>query len=140
MIRTPPPHLHSSRRSSGSAGFSLVEVLVCLAIIAVMSSIAIAWFSNARRDLLERVANQRNAQEIVSMGVYATVAGADFVESGDKFNTVQNLLIGTTGTVGIWKDQTFRLTSLEPAGIPDALPFVRFEEGLLTYEPAGGQP
>lgn len=119
-------------------GFSLVEVLICLGIIGVVSSIALDWYSGARRDVLQRVTNQRNAQEIVSLGVSATMGGADFVESGDKFATVQNLVLGTTGTTGIWKDRVFRLTSLAPELIPDALAYVMFDNGLLLYDPAGG--
>ena len=131
-------HRHPPRTAFQS-GFSLIEALVSLTIIGIIVSIALGWFTGARRDVIERVTNQRNAQEIVAMGVYATVAGAGFIESGDKFATVQNLLQGTTGTVGIWKNQVFRLTSLEPSTIPDALPYVNFEGDLLMYDPAGGQ-
>ena len=133
------PFHRLARHRSGTSGFSLLEALVCLTIIGIIVSIALGWFSGARRDVLERVTNQRNAQEIVAMGVYATVAGAEFVEPSDKFTTVQNLLLGTTGTVGIWKGQTFRLTTLAPTAIPDALTFVNFDGDLLIYDPAGGQ-
>ncbi len=118
--------------------FSLVEVLVCLALIGILAAVAINWFSSARREILERLTNQRNAQEIVSLGVSATMAGADFVEPDDKFATVQNLVLGTTGTTGTFKGQVFRLSSLAPEQIPDALPYVQFEKGLLLYDPAGG--
>ncbi len=131
-------HRHP-HRTAFQTGFSLIEALVSLTIIGIIVSIALGWFTGARRDVIERVTNQRNAQEIVAMGVYATVSGAAFVEPGDKFATVQNLLQGTTGTVGIWKDQTFRLSTLEPSAIPDALPYVNFEGDLLMYDPAGGQ-
>lgn len=133
------PFYRPARRPLHQSGFSLLEALVCLTIIGIIVSIALGWFSGARRDVLERVTNQRNAQEIVAMGVYATVAGAEFVAPGNKFDTVQNLLRGTTGTVGIWKGQTFRLTTLEPTAIPDALTFVNFDGDLLIYDPAGGQ-
>ncbi|MBL9132734.1 MAG: hypothetical protein JNG86_16120, partial [Verrucomicrobiaceae bacterium] len=78
-------------------------------------------------------------QEIVSVAVCATVAGADFIEPGDKFSTVQNLVLGTTGTSGVWKDKLFRLTNIEPQSIADALPYIAFDEGLLLYDPAGGR-
>lgn len=130
----------SQCQSPRRGGFSLVEVLVCLGIIGVVSSLALEWYSRAQRDVLQRVTNQRNAQEIVSLGVSATVAGADFVAEDDKFATVQNLVTGTLGTTGVWKDQMFRLNNVPPEAIVDAMPYVAFENGLLLYHSEGGQP
>jgi prepilin-type N-terminal cleavage/methylation domain-containing protein len=137
--------LRLSRRFSSAVfgrmprGFSLLELLVVVSVIAIISGLLIASYGHGHREAMRRMVDQRNAQEIVSMGVYATVGGADFVVKNNKQATVENLINGTVGRDGIWKGKTFRLGSLDPARLPDALAFVKFDSGLLLYEPAGGQ-
>ncbi|MFO1482655.1 MAG: hypothetical protein U1F71_04745 [Verrucomicrobiaceae bacterium] len=122
-----------------SRAFSILEGLIVVALLGVLSTIAIQWYANAQHEILERTVNQRNAQEIVSLGVCATVSGADFVVPDNKQATVQNLISGTVGRHGQWKGKTFRLSSLRPDFLPGALTFVKFDSGLLLYDPAGGQ-
>lgn len=115
-------------------------MLTVIALIGVVSSLAIGWYAGAHQEVIQRVIDQRNAQEIVSIGVCATVSGADFVVAGDKQSTVENLIHGTEGQHGLWKGKTFRLTNVRPEALPGALAFVKFDTGLLLYDPAGGQP
>ncbi len=131
--------LRTRSSSRGIGGFSLLEMLVVICLIGIVAAVAVGWYGGAHRDLIERVTNQRNAQEIVSLGVCATVSGADFVVPGNKQATVENLIAGTVGRHGIWKGKTFRLTSMQLDALPKALPFVKFDAGLLLYEPSGGQ-
>lgn len=135
--------LHISSRSRTrrkTCGFSLVEMMVVLGLVGVLCGLAIGWYGSGPRELVQQVIHQRNAQEIVSMGVYARLGGAEFVVPGDKEATVQNLVDGTVGTQGVWKGKTFRLSSLVPKELKGALPYVKFEADLLLYEPSGGQP
>lgn len=133
-------HAPCTRASErGVRGFSLLEVLTVICLIGIISGVAIDWYGGAHRDLIERVTNQRNAQEIVSLGVCATVSGAEFVVPDNKQATVENLISGTLGRHGQWKGKIFRLTSMEPGALPGALSFVKFDTGLLLYDPAGGQ-
>ena len=120
-------------------GFTFVETLACILVIGILASIAISWYAR-QRDVVLKVSRQRNAQEIVSLAVCATVAGCDFVVPGDKFNTIQNLIIGTYGTTGIYKGKLFRLTSLELDQLPESIPFVKMEENLILYDYTGSQP
>jgi len=120
--------------------FSLIEVLTVLALLGVLSGVVIGWYAGYHREKIERLTNQRNAQEIVSIGVCATVGGSEFVVPEDKESTVENLVAGVVGQTGIWKGKVFRLSNLQPAALAGALEFVSFESGLLLYEPAGGQP
>ncbi len=74
------------------------------------------------------------------MAVCATVAGCDFVVPGDKSASVQNLITGTYGTVGIWKGKLFRLTSLDLDQFANALAYVKMEGSLILYDYTGTQP
>jgi prepilin-type N-terminal cleavage/methylation domain-containing protein len=122
------------------SGFSLVEMLTVICLVGIFSSVALGWYGGNNRAAIERVINQRNAQEIVSLGVYATLGGADFVVPGDKQATTVNLVLGVAGQQGLWKGKLFRLANLAPTEVPGAMPFVKFDDGLLLYDPAGQQP
>lgn len=112
--------------------------MICL--IGIFGSVALGWYSGDNRAVMERMIHQRNAQEIVSLGVCATMGGADFIVPGDKYATAVNLVVGVTGQQGVWKDKLFRLANLKTADLPDALTFVKFNDNLLLYDPAGQQP
>lgn len=140
MLCIPPqPPLIFPAPPKQAGGFSLVEVLVVIALLGVLSGVLIGWYANYHHEVIQKVTCQRNAQEIVSIGVCATMAGANFVVPGDKRATVENLINGTIGQTGLWKGKVFRLTSLEPAALPGALEYVTFDASLLLYEPAGGK-
>lgn len=126
-------------KKGGAAGFSLFELLAAICLVGIFSSIAFGWYGGNNRNVIEQVINQRNAQEIVSLGVYATMGGADFVVPGDKQATVVKLTGGVTGQQGMWKDKLFSLANLRAEDLPGALTFVNFESGLLLYDPAGQQ-
>jgi prepilin-type N-terminal cleavage/methylation domain-containing protein len=139
-ISTASLHPQTQPKNRAAAGFSLLELLTVVCLIGIFSSIALGWFGGNQRAAIERVMNQRNAQEIVSLGVYATLGGADFVIPGDKLATAIKLTGGVTGQQGMWKDKLFSLTNLRPTDLPGALTFVKFESDLLLYDPAGLQP
>ena len=120
-------------------GYSLLEMLAVICLIGIFGGLTIASYASGQKEALERLLHQRNAQEIVSLGVCATVSGADFVVRGDKQTTVENLIIGTVGQHGQWHGKTFRLVNLPPTALPGALAFVKFDDDLLLYDPAGGQ-
>ncbi len=134
-----PVRLHAHSKNGRAAGFSLLELLTVICLVGILSTVALSWYGGNNRATIERVINQRNAQEIVSLGVCATMGGADFVVLGDKQATAVNLIVGVTGQEGPWKDKIFRLANLQPKDLPGALTFVKFDGGLLLYDPAGQQ-
>lgn len=133
-------HTQTPPKKGSAAGFSLLELLTVICLIGIVCSIGLGLFGGNHRVVMERVINQRNAQEIVSLGVYATMGGADFVVPGDKLATALKLTGGVVGQQGMWKDKVFRLANLRPADLPGALAFVKFDSDLLLYDPAGLQP
>lgn len=122
------------------AGFSLLEALTVICLIGICGSVALGWYGGNNQEVIERLINQRNGQEIVSLGVCATMGGADFIVPGDKHATAVNLTVGVTGKSGVWKDKLFRLSNLRLDDLPGALTFVKFDGDLLLYDPAGLQP
>ncbi len=131
-------HRRRSPRRSVTA-FSMLELLAAVCLLGIVNSLAVCWYASAEKSIFERLSNQRNAQEIVSLSVSATVAGASFVVPESKQGTIENLMAGTMGKTGVWKGKSFRLSGLHPDSLPGALPFVKFEAKLLLYEPGGGQ-
>ena len=132
------PHCPGPAVAGARHAFSIIEMLVVIVLLGILAGMGIGAYSAIHRGLVEKVTNQRNAQEIVSMGVCATMGGAPFVVAGDKAATVQNLIDGTSGTTGVWEGKLFRLT-LDPETVGGALSYVKFDANLLLYEPAGGQ-
>ena len=131
---------HPISKECQALGFSLFEMLVVVAVVGILSGVAISWYGGNTQAAIQRVIHQRNAQEIVSMGVCATMSGANFVVQNNKLATAVNLIVGVTGQQGIWKGQLFRLGGLNPADLPGAMPFVKYDNGLLLYDPTGQQP
>lgn len=131
---------HPISKECLSPGFSLFEMLVVVAVIGILCGVAISWYGGNIQAAIQRVIHQRNAQEIVSMGVCATMSGANFVVQNNKLATAVNLIVGVTGQQGTWKGQLFRLGGLNPADLPGAMPFVKYDNGLLLYDPTGQQP
>ncbi|WP_395749741.1 hypothetical protein [Prosthecobacter sp.] len=115
-------------------------MLTVICLVGILSSVALGWYGGNNQEAMERVISQRNAQEIVSLGVCATMGGAEFIVPGDKHATAVNLVVGVTGQQGMWKDKIFRLNNLRAADLPQALTFVKFEADLLLYDPEGKQP
>ena len=139
LIYFQPARLHAHSKNGRTAGFSLLELLTVICMVGILSTVALSWYGGNNRATIERVINQRNAQEIVSLGVCATMSGADFVVLSDKQATAVNLIVGVIGREGAWKDKVFRLANLQPRDLPGALTFVKFDGGLLLYDPAGQQ-
>ena len=84
LIYFQPARLHAHSKNGRTAGFSLLELLTVICMVGILSTVALSWYGGNNRATIERVINQRNAQEIVSLGVCATMSGADFVVLSDK--------------------------------------------------------
>lgn len=115
------------------AAFSIVELLIVIAIIGVVASIAIVYLGGDHRDAMLRVRDQRNAQEITALCMGATAAGANVVVKDDMEGTIRNLIEGRDGTNGTFKGHTFSITALTPDEIQGAIKYLTWKDGLPAY-------
>ncbi|WP_395717679.1 type II secretion system protein [Prosthecobacter sp.] len=134
IVDMPP---HSGR---DHAGFSLIELLVTIAILSIIVAIAIGAFGGARQGA-EDQKDKRNAQEIASIAAMANAAGADFVVVGDERGTIENLRNGCAPTRGALKGRLFQLPSLGEPEITGAMRFLALNDTELQYRLDGnGSP
>jgi prepilin-type N-terminal cleavage/methylation domain-containing protein len=131
------PHtLHTTTlQTRRRAAFSMIEALIVVAVLGVLSTTAIAFFSSYHRDVMLKVRNQRNAQEITSLAMGATAAGAAVIQPGDMESTIITLIEGRPGTVGTFKGRIFRISALTKEEIQGAMEYLSWQDGFPTYSP-----
>ncbi len=127
--------ISANHHRRGKRAFSLVEMLVVVAIIGIMAGIAIPVI-NIIRSNAEESLNRRTAQILASMASGALTAGSEAVAAASSESEVLDLLsVGVFGT-GAFEDVLFRvpLSAEEREGL-DA--YLAFQEGLLIYDASG---
>ena len=112
-------------------------MLIVVAVIGALSAAAIGFYGHYHRDVVLHVRDQRNAQEITSLAMGATAAGADVIAPKDMEQTILNLIDGRNGTVGTFKGHRFSLSRLEPEEIQGAMKYLEWRDGFPAYVPAG---
>lgn len=85
-------------------------MLVVIAVIGIMAALSFLFFGRFQQDVLLKVRNQRNAEEISAIVMGATSAGAEVIQVNNREATVLNLIEGRVGKNGAFKGYTFRLT------------------------------
>ncbi len=120
--------LSKSRRA-----FSLVEMLVVIAIIGILASLAVNYLSAVNRETMTRVRDQRNAQEVASLTIGAEAVGAPVVEPGDMRGTIDNLMEGREATSGSFAGRKFRLGRLNEEEITGAMKYLDWQGNLPAY-------
>lgn len=119
------------------AAFSVVEMLIVIAVIGALSAGVISFYSRYHRDVFLRVRDQRNAQEITSLTMGAAAAGADMIAPKDMEQTILNLIDGRDGTVGSFKGHRFHLSPMLPEEIAGAMKYLKWHRGFPAYAPEG---
>ena len=94
--------------TSLKAGFSLVEMLVVIAIIGIITAIAIPNISNLNESAREAAA-KRNAQTVASIMNAAIAAGASHTFSGSTSaaDVIDAAEAGISPTDGVFKGKAF---------------------------------
>lgn len=113
--------------------FSLMELLIVVAIIGIMAAVAIAYIGGNQREAMDEVRNQRNAQEIASLTISAEASGADVAVPGDTKATIKNLMEGRKATSGTLKGRLFQLSSLNDEEIDGASRYLQWHGDQPVY-------
>lgn len=119
-------------RRSLLRGFSLVEVLIAIAIVGILGSVAINHLATDHK-VYETARNRRNAQEVASLCTMAYNAGVSFAVPNDPVQTTRNAVAGAAATNGSFAGQTFRLPGLQEEDILAASYYLDVEGSAVIY-------
>lgn len=114
-------------------GFTFLEALMLVGVIAIIVGIAVTSYGGVQHTQIKRVRDQRNAQEITSLVMGATAAGAEVIVPGNMQQSIETLIQGRTGTVGTFKGRLFRLPSLTNEQITGAMQYLEWNDGMISY-------
>ncbi len=116
------------------AGFSLVEMLVVIAVIGIIAAIAVPNIGRIN-DSAKEATNRRNAQNLASVYASAQAAGLRFGgTSTTPADIVKEIVKGGTVTdQGPFKDTYFGVPGLSGKDQEGALDHLKWEGGSLVY-------
>jgi|GEM_PF-445431 len=120
-----------------AAGFSLLEMLMTVAILGIMTSIGLAWFGGDGSQV-RQARDQRNAQNICTLCQAVEAAGlnlADEAETG--LDIARRLSQGITIEKGALKGRTFQVPGLGQEELEGAARFLNIQNGQIRYDVTG---
>ena len=117
-------------------GVTLFELLLCVGLIALIATLAMAFYSSAdgARDAKDR----RNAQTFCSIYAIVQAAGVQFPsepEAEAKMEILEALREGVTVEAGPLRGRTFRVPNVEDAEVVAAAKFLTMQAGQMVYDP-----
>ncbi len=129
----PPPYIDSHRSGKG---FTLVEMLTTIAILAVLTSLALPSMSSINQNSID-TRDRRNAQELAAMCSTAQAAGVDFVAPGDLDKTIKNIVKGGKPADGAFAGKFFGIQGMAPKDQDSAKRYLELVNGILSFKPQG---
>jgi prepilin-type N-terminal cleavage/methylation domain-containing protein len=119
----PSPLREKSKRPTPPGGFTLAEMLVTIAILGILATIAVSGIS-AFLEHSERTKNMRNAQAFVTAFNSARNAGAKFPE--ETVEALYSTLVSGTHGDGLLKNTAFVISGILPEEVTSLKSFVSF--------------
>src|SRR6476660_1767757 len=109
----------SSSNRITSSGYSLIEIILCVGVLTIMVSIAMASFSAA--DGVAQAKDQRNAQSLCTLFSSADAAGVRLIHDGvTKLQLLRVLKNGITVESGPFRGKIFSLPGITDEDIQAA--------------------
>ena len=119
--------------NSKAKGFSLIEALVSIAVIAIIAGIAIPVIS-AIFSQSQDTAARRNAQMIAGVANSASAAGNTQIASAPDKETAVDLLVAGVNGEGQFANNIF-IVNLNNKDREKTLSYLEFKDGLLAFDP-----
>ena len=104
-----------------------------IAIIGILSGIALTVLSSPQREAMAATARQQNAAALSSMAVCLEVAGEKAVVPDDLEGTIRRLMRGVVPSDGPLAGHRFVVSGIEEAEIPAIAQYLSIETGELIY-------
>jgi prepilin-type N-terminal cleavage/methylation domain-containing protein len=122
-----------SRPAKSASGFSLVELLVCIAVLGVMAAIAIVVLNPVRENARVNK-DKRNAQAIAAVAGSAQAAGA-VLNTTSVDDVIAQLRSGVSGS-GLFSSSEFKVAPFTQDEIAAISPYLQIANNSVVYNQA----
>ena len=126
MKASQPKSTHHAR----ATGFSLVELISVLAIIAVIASLILPHIADANEAAKKSVA-RRNAQNLASIFTSGQAAGVNW-EANSVEAAVANVFAGKTAGDGAFAGKVFKIATIPASDLPNAIRYLSWDSDSNT--------
>lgn len=115
-----------------TAGLSLIEMLISIALIAILAAVAIGFLS-ANRRTLEVARDRRNAQNLAVVCTVAHAVNLNFIVPNDPVESCRNTVRGGVSPSGLCAGKFFGVPGMAEAEIIGAAWYLDVRGSELIY-------
>lgn len=121
-------------------GHTFVELLLTIAVIGALSSVAIIAYNGHLREAVLETQNRRNAQEIAAECQRAAAAGVDVFQDGGLEDAILNLIDGIVAADGPFRGRAFKVVLPTRDDYHGAMFFLEKRAEEVLYLPERDSP